>query len=119
MRISDWSSDVCSSDLVAMRQGEVERREPERRPAPTMLKPVPSDMGESLRDIGDPELRAVLVSLAQGLATSSGLPKIESRCSCRTTALFLTRLFRKLALAAIAVVLSPTALAQRADRHNR
>src|SRR3546814_3914606 len=97
MRISDWSSDVCSSDLpeivervnrffgynavakVAMRQGEVERREPERRPAPKMLKPVPSDMGESLRDIGDPELRAVLESLAQGLANSSGLPKIGSR----------------------------------------
>lgn len=64
---------------VAMRQGEVERREPERRPAPKMLKPVPSDMGESLRDIGDPELRAVLESLAQGLANSSGLPKIGSR----------------------------------------
>src|SRR3546814_9407062 len=102
MRISDWSSDVCSSDLVsapesirfpagqkaggtlslvvasgfapmmqhvlpeivervnrffgynavakvAMRQGEVERREPERRPAPKMLKPVPSEDRKSTR----------------------------------------------------------------------
>jgi hypothetical protein len=61
---------------VAMRQGHVERREPERRPPPKMLKPVPMDLGEGLRDIGDPELRSVLESLAQGLANSSGPPKI-------------------------------------------
>lgn len=61
---------------VAMRQGHVERREPERRPPPKMLKPVPLDLGEGLRDIGDPELRSVLESLAQGLANSSGAPKV-------------------------------------------
>lgn len=61
---------------VAMRQGIVERREPERRPPPRMLKPVPIDLGEGLRGIGDPELRSVLESLAQGLANSSGPPKI-------------------------------------------
>lgn len=61
---------------VAMKQGMIERREPERRPSPKMLKPVPQDLGEGLREIGDPELRSVLESLAQGLANSSGPPKI-------------------------------------------
>jgi hypothetical protein len=61
---------------VTMRQGEVTPLQPERAPPPRNLKPVPVELGDSLRDIGDPELRAVLESLAQGLANSSGLPKI-------------------------------------------
>ena len=61
---------------VTMKQGTVERRQAERRPPPAMLKPVPTDMGEGLREIGDPELRSVLESLARGLANSSGPPKI-------------------------------------------
>jgi len=62
---------------VAMKQGQVHPSSPERRPPPRNLKPVPQELGDSLRDIGDPELRAVLESLAQGLANSSGLPKIS------------------------------------------
>lgn len=61
---------------VAMRQGDIQPAQPERRPPPRSLKPIPVELGDSLRDIGDPELRAVLESLAQGLANSSGLPKI-------------------------------------------
>lgn len=61
---------------VAMKQGMVSPGEPERRPPPRNLRAVPQELGDSLRDIGDPELRAVLESLAQGLANSSGLPKI-------------------------------------------
>lgn len=61
---------------VAMRQGEINAVPPERRPPPRNLRPIPNELGDSLRDIGDPELRAVLESLAQGLANSSGLPKI-------------------------------------------
>lgn len=61
---------------VAMRQGQVASPEPERRPPPGNLKPVPVELGDSLRGIGDPELRAVLESLAQGLANSTGIPKI-------------------------------------------
>ncbi|BBD99693.1 DUF721 domain-containing protein [Sphingobium amiense] len=61
---------------VALRQGEIGPAQAERRPPPRNLKPVPVELGDSLRDIGDPELRAVLESLAQGLANSSGLPKI-------------------------------------------
>jgi hypothetical protein len=62
---------------VAMRQGEISPVAAERRPPPRNLKPIPVELGDSLRDIGDPELRAVLESLAQGLASSSGLPKIN------------------------------------------
>ncbi|MCP1470052.1 hypothetical protein J3E64_001739 [Sphingobium sp. OAS761] len=61
---------------VAIRQGEIAPAAPERAPPPRNLKPIPVELGDSLRDIGDPELRAVLESLAQGLANSSGLPKI-------------------------------------------
>jgi hypothetical protein len=61
---------------VAMRQGEITPASPERRPPPRNLRALPVELGDSLRDIGDPELRAVLESLAQGLANSSGLPKI-------------------------------------------
>ena len=62
---------------IAIRQGEVSRREPARRPPPANLKPVPTDLGDSLRDIGDPELRAVLESMAQGLANPPKLGKIS------------------------------------------
>ncbi|HWV13658.1 MAG TPA: DciA family protein [Sphingobium sp.] len=62
---------------VAMKQGEVRGAAAERRPPPRNLRPVPVELGDSLRDIGDPELRAVLESLAQGLVNSSGLPKIS------------------------------------------
>lgn len=62
---------------ISMKQGMVRAAEPERRPPPRNLKPLPVELGDSLRDIGDPELRAVLESLAQGLANSSGLPKIS------------------------------------------
>jgi hypothetical protein len=62
---------------VAMRQGDILPATAERRPPPRNLRPIPVELGDSLRDIGDPELRAVLESLAQGLANSSGLPKIN------------------------------------------
>ncbi|MBE5074216.1 DUF721 domain-containing protein [Erythrobacteraceae bacterium E2-1 Yellow Sea] len=35
--------------------------------APPSLKPIPMELGDSLRDIGDPELRTVLESLARSL----------------------------------------------------
>lgn len=61
---------------VALRQGEIMPTPAERRPPPRNLRPIPVELGDSLRDIGDPELRSVLESLAQGLANSTGLPKI-------------------------------------------
>src|SRR3546814_5960450 len=38
MRISDWSSDVCSSDLALVRIGAVERRLPARGLGPGAVK---------------------------------------------------------------------------------
>lgn len=51
---------------VKIRQGAVKppsAEEPAK--APPSLKPIPMELGDSLRDIGDPEMRAVLESLAQ------------------------------------------------------
>lgn len=59
---------------VIFRQGELSPP-PERR-APPSLRPVPSDLGDSLRAIADPELKAVLEALAAGVAASRGAPVI-------------------------------------------
>jgi len=51
-----------------LRQGAVKPVYAEERPkAPPSLKPIPMELGDSLRDIGDPELRTVLESLARSL----------------------------------------------------
>ena len=56
---------------VKLRQGEVKPPPASVKPAgPPSLKPVPIELGDSLRDIGDPELRAVLESLARSMAAS-------------------------------------------------
>ena len=57
---------------VKLRQGEVkvprgDDRAARSRSAPPSLKPIPMELGESLRDIGDPELRTVLQSLARSM----------------------------------------------------
>ncbi|RHW18385.1 DUF721 domain-containing protein [Sphingomonas gilva] len=57
---------------VAIRQGQVERRaKPVPRPAPA---PIPVELGESLRDIADPELKAVLSALASSVAAAEARP---------------------------------------------
>jgi hypothetical protein len=61
---------------ITMRQGEVHRAEPADRPPPRMLKPITEEMGEGLREIGDPELRAVLEALASGVASGATPPRI-------------------------------------------
>ena len=53
---------------VKVRQGPVSKPKPRQLSPPPMLKPVPMELGESLREIGDPELFAVLESLAKSLA---------------------------------------------------
>ena len=60
---------------VQIRQGDVMPREPRR--APPSLKPAPVEMGRDIKVIADPELRAVLESLAAGVAASTGLPRIS------------------------------------------
>jgi len=53
---------------VKMRQGEVKPpRVQKPAGAPATLKPIPIELGDSLRDIGDQELRTVLESLARSL----------------------------------------------------
>jgi len=53
---------------VKLRQGAVNPPAADRpaKPPPS-LKPIPLELGDSLRDIGDPELRIVLESLARSL----------------------------------------------------
>ncbi|AJP73270.1 DUF721 domain-containing protein [Sphingomonas hengshuiensis] len=53
---------------LAIRHGEVKRVE--KRAAPPSLKPLSPAMGDSLRGIADPELKAVLEALAAGVAAS-------------------------------------------------
>ena len=56
---------------VKLRQGPVNPPKAKEAPtAPPSLRPIPLELGESLRDIGDPELRAVLESLARNLGTN-------------------------------------------------
>jgi hypothetical protein len=57
---------------VKLRQGAVKPPRAEDRAAPPSLKPIPMELGESLRDIGDPELRTVLESLARSLGAKEG-----------------------------------------------
>lgn len=62
---------------VKLRQGAVQppaSKDAQRplRAAPPSLKPIPMELGDSLRDIGDPELRTVLESLARSLGDVNG-----------------------------------------------
>ena len=57
---------------VKLRQGAVKPPPAKERPtAPPSLRPIPFELGDSLRDIGDPELRTVLESLARSLGTAA------------------------------------------------
>ena len=50
-----------------------------RKPAPRRveLRPVPAELGEGLREIADPELRACLESLAAQIGATSGPPSLD------------------------------------------
>lgn len=56
---------------VSLRQGEVTA--PARRAPIAPPVAVPVELGDSLRSVGDPELRAVLEALAQGVAAKSAM----------------------------------------------
>lgn len=58
---------------VTIRQGAASAP-PEPKRAPPSLRPVPIELGDSLRAVVDPELRACLASLAGALAATSGPP---------------------------------------------
>jgi hypothetical protein len=61
-------------DRISIRQGIVQVARAKSRVAPPSLRPIPADLGDSLRAIADPELRACLESLARGVAASQGAP---------------------------------------------
>ncbi|MBA3676687.1 MAG: DUF721 domain-containing protein [Sphingosinicella sp.] len=61
-------------ERVAFRQGIVKVARAKARIAPPSLRPLPAELGDSLRTIADPELRACLESLARGVAASEGQP---------------------------------------------
>jgi hypothetical protein len=67
---------------IAIRQGAAPKPAPRR--APPSLKPVPIELGDSLRAIGDPELRACLASLAGALAATSGPPILDDESAGKT-----------------------------------
>ena len=57
---------------VKLRQGEVKPPPAGKTTtAPPSLRPIPMELGDSLRDIGDPELRTVLESLARSLGSQT------------------------------------------------
>jgi hypothetical protein len=59
---------------IVFRQGKSPAAPP--RPVRAQLRPVPKELGEGLRVIADPELRACLESLAARIAASSGAPSL-------------------------------------------
>ena len=58
---------------VVLKQGAT--AQPERKPIvrPAAV-PIPDELGDSLRDIADPELKAVLASLASSIAANDAMP---------------------------------------------
>lgn len=63
-------------DRIVFRQGKPPRTPP--APSRPDLRPVPQELGEGLREISDPELRACLESLAARIASSSGTPLLDT-----------------------------------------
>jgi hypothetical protein len=63
-------------DKIAFRQGRSARPAPKVERPPSA--PVPKELGEGLRQIADPELRACLESLAGKLAGSRGIPSVQN-----------------------------------------
>ena len=55
---------------VSFRQGFVQVARARTRAAPPSLRPIPVELGDSLREVADPELRACLESLARGVAAN-------------------------------------------------
>jgi hypothetical protein len=62
---------------IQFRQAMVQVARSRSRPVPPPVKPLPAELGDSLRAIGDPELRACLEALARGVAAGEGAAQDE------------------------------------------
>jgi hypothetical protein len=62
---------------IVFKQGKIPA--PAARPQRPQLRPVPKELGEGLREIAEPELRACLESLAAQIAASSGAPSLSQQ----------------------------------------
>ena len=60
-------------ERVSFKQGIVQLARARPRAAPPSLRPIPADLGDSLREVADPELRACLESLARSVAADEDL----------------------------------------------
>ena len=65
-------------ERISIRQGAVQIAAAKSRRAPPSLRPIPAELGESLREVADPELRACLESLARGLSSGDGAPLVTT-----------------------------------------
>ncbi|HEY5710704.1 MAG TPA: DciA family protein [Allosphingosinicella sp.] len=65
-------------DRITIRQGAVQAAKAKTRPAPPPPGPIPAELGDSLREVADPELRACLESLARGLSSGDGAPVVST-----------------------------------------
>jgi len=65
-------------ERISIRQGAVQIAAAKSRRAPPSLRPISAELGESLREVADPELRACLESLARGLSSGDGAPLVTT-----------------------------------------
>ena len=62
-------------ERLSFRQGIVQAEKARSRPAAPDVRSIPAELGDSLREVVDPELRACLESLARGLSSGEGAPE--------------------------------------------
>ena len=65
-------------ERLSFRQGIVQAQKAKPRPAPPSVRSIPAELGDSLREVVDPELRACLESLARGLGSGEGAPVVTT-----------------------------------------
>ena len=65
---------------LSFRQGivQAEKARPRAAAASLPLAALPAELGDSLREVADPELRACLESLARGLTSGEGTPTVTT-----------------------------------------
>src|SRR3546814_3241478 len=85
MRISDWSSDVCSSDLRPAEAGAIFGRELAVEPVRDAGEPRPAHRGIAAeRRVGIPQFGAEDLLVARALDHRDGADRSEiGRASCR------------------------------------